>query len=259
MPRKQYTFTMWQFTWYFKPSPHVRDNFEKKIKEDFPLFINLWNRLDSISSDEDVNRVDLDSYLYHVQVQPQSNIRFIVAQIEKCPSTDRYHFQGHVVFGTSTCRKACLRALAMPTVHIEPCHSDSQTNINYCSKAKTSLCRYVAHGTPPAGRGYRSDLVAVYELALQLATGKEMLQTLGSAGMRHLPLYQRTVRVLMDDDYEDQRILEVRAQRSRALRDSLSHFSVHGGFMPDSDNDHPSDTDLDHEDSPSPAARSDAE
>lgn len=242
MAKKQYTFRTWSYTWYFQPSGDLFHKFLNFYKDQAIHLKDLWLKL----SDDHTNRLNLSNFLEAVYSAPKSDIGFIISQVEECPSTSRLHLQGYVVFKNSVCRKYVLNTLNMPTIHVEPSHHDAATNIKYCGKCPTRVVEAVSFGVPPQGRGYRTDLVAVYEMATQLATTKEMLYTLGAAGMRHINLYQKTVQVLLEDDPQDQRILNLRATSSKALRDSLARFSVHGAHPAyNSDNDDDDDDDDD--------------
>lgn len=232
--RKQYTFTTWSFTWFFDPSPSAFENFTKLLTELGPRHVACHKELIE-QSDATYSRLAVSDYLELSFGVEKSPIKFICAQAERCPISQNIHMQGVVVFKKSECRKACIRALRMPQVHVEPSHHDLKTNVDYCSKERSRLCRAVCFGIPPMGRGSRTDLIAVYEMALQQATAKEMLHELGAAGMRHLVLYQKTVKVLQDDDIEDQRILNRRVAGSAALATALARFRPEGGPSDDDD------------------------
>lgn len=203
MPRKQYTFRRWTIT-YHLPDELATElmDFQVEVKRDettrdrvnqavFGLLSPLWN---------------FESHKYVSWV----------FQIEECPGTSRLHIQGYASFKDAITRTAVTKLVNMPGVHLEPAHSDAQTNFKYCTKKDSRVFGPWAYGDF-GGPGHRSDLDALYAMAEQHATGREMLQQLGAKGMRHLYLYQKTTRVLLEDDDADARILAARESRQKAV------------------------------------------
>lgn len=67
----------------------------------------------------------------------KDQVRFLIAQLEKAPSTGKRHWQGYIEF-TSAKRLAGVKAaLKSTTVHIENAMGDAASNVRYCSKQES--------------------------------------------------------------------------------------------------------------------------
>lgn len=202
--RKQYTFKRWCFTYHLQ-------GFTAQA------LIALKNAIPP-DDKEALEKANIKAFAHFEEVFVTSKFASFVFQVEACPVTDRLHLQGYASFKTSITRTAVKKILGWESVHLEPAHSDAKTNFAYCTKEETRFLGPWAYGDF-SGSGHRSDLDALYAMAEQYATGHEMLREFGGAGMRHLYLYQRTVRVLLDDDESDRRIADLRrTQVAQAVR-----------------------------------------
>ncbi len=232
--KRVYGFTTWAYTWYFDAESERMPEFYNGKGAEYKEY---HDKLMSWKEEDGAEKLRLyhSDYLFRMFSKTENNIKFTIGQVERCPTTYRLHFQGVLVFRKQVSKKFFKDSIPMPTVHFEPCHHDLPTNIKYCSKSQTKVADFNCYGIPPPGQGSRSDLVAVYEMALQQATAKEMLKELGHTGMRHVHLFQKTVAVLQDDDDEDKKILRRRAERSKALKESLydEGFKVGGAYEED--------------------------
>lgn len=233
-----YNFTSWAYTWYFDAQSEAVANFYNGPGSSYKKFhekLVSWTD----ESGHEALRYAHGDYTFRMFSDPENLIKFTIGQVERCPTTYRLHFQGLIVFKKQVSKKFFKEHIPMPTVHFEPCHHDIKANINYTTKEKSRVCDFNSYGVPPPGQGARTDLVAVYEIALQEATAKEMLRELGAVGMRHINLYQKTVRVLQGDDHDDDQILARRIARktkgSKAFAKSLVEqgFKVGGAYDSD--------------------------
>lgn len=138
--------------------------------------------------------VDLDTeiLLGAPEIDPRS-CSFLVAQLERCPTTAQVHWQGYCHFSKNM-RLAALKKLA-PTAHWEPCKGNSEQNIKYCTKEESRVpgTEPVTYGEPPKP-GRRTDLD---EFAAAIKEGKRA-RTLVSEGFlpllaRYPKLYQNLV------------------------------------------------------------------
>lgn len=100
----------------------------------------------------------------------EEEVSYAVWQLEKCPTTQRAHWQGYV---------QCRRKLRLngvkrlfpdhPTVHLDGAKGSAEQNIAYCSKEESRLAGPFFFGDSPVSSGQRSDLDAV---KAALAAGK---------------------------------------------------------------------------------------
>lgn len=90
--------------------------------------------------------------------------KFIVFQLEKCPTTDRMHYQGFFqVLGKGGVRKRAALALLephMPQVSLNPMYRKATPldNVGYCTKEETRVDGPWYAGDYPSGQGKRTDL-----------------------------------------------------------------------------------------------------
>lgn len=203
MSRKQYTFRRWCFTY------HLPDDMACNVYE---------KRLACTGAGPDriaIIHSEVLQMCSPVLTLDNPKVATYVFQVEETPTTGKLHLQGYISYKDALTRTAVCKIMKAPGIHIEPAQSDAQTNYKYCTKKETRVLGPWALGAF-AGPGHRSDYDALYAMAEQFATGREMLQELGGAGMRHLYLYQKTVRVLLHDDENDQRIIAARERRVHA-------------------------------------------
>lgn len=187
-PRKQYTFTRWTFTYH--------------------LTREQVGRIQQIALECPEGLLP-----YFTQELHLDHERFAswVFQVEECPTSGAWHLQGYCTFKYGVTMTAVKKIFQSDTIHLEVASCSGDVNYKYCTKKESRVLGPWAKGSF-TGSGTRTDLHAVYDMATQHATGHEMLNQLGAAGMRHLYLYQKTVRVLLDDDEVDKRIAAVRSQ-----------------------------------------------
>lgn len=108
----------WRFTWYCIP---------KEMDEETLDVEGIQKLLNGLS-----NVVDGVKCIY------------LCAQVERCPTTDRLHFQGYVHLKDSA-RRAAIKKLLDPvngtksTVSVHPCDMSAAVNLGYCTKDKTSV------------------------------------------------------------------------------------------------------------------------
>lgn len=226
--RKQYTFRRWTVTF------HLPD-------DTIPAMSEFQVAAATDPSTYTIVNQDVFNYLSPRFKFDSGKYASWVFQVESAPSTGILHIQGYISFKDAVSMTAVKKTLDMPGVHLEPAHSDAQTNFKYCTKKDTRVFGPWAYGNF-GGPGHRSDLDALYALAEQHATGREMLQQLGSAGMKHLYLYQKTTRVLLEDDDVDKRILAARQAR---VSEAAANTRVRDVSDEDEESESESDSDED--------------
>jgi len=90
--------------------------------------------------------------------KPDFPCRYLVFQQERCPDTDRLHWQGYCVFNDSIPFGRVQRHL--PGAHWEPRRGTHEEARTYCTKNRTRVDGPYERGTPPK-QGARSDLDAL--------------------------------------------------------------------------------------------------
>lgn len=91
----------------------------------------------------------------------KQEIRYIIANHEKCPKTGKEHYNGYVQF-YKACRYAKFQKIIDEKCYCQiPCGTDQQ-NIDYCSKLKTKIGETYEFGIP-THQGKRNDLLKIQE------------------------------------------------------------------------------------------------
>lgn len=67
----------------------------------------------------------------------RSDVRFLIAQLEKAPTTGQRHWQGYIEFTSHKRLAAVKAALKSNSVHIENAMGDAASNVKYCSKPES--------------------------------------------------------------------------------------------------------------------------
>ncbi len=89
-----------------------------------------------------------------------TTLKYGICQLERCPRTQRLHFQGYVEF-SNACRMNMLTR-ALPGIHVEPREGSRQQAIDYCKKEDTRVSGPYEFGdinVPNAG--HRTDIDAL--------------------------------------------------------------------------------------------------
>lgn len=102
------------------------------------------------------------------------NVKYVVGQWEKAPSTDRLHIQAYMQF-SSTVRFNSLRAKMPPGCHLELSRGTPLENFQYCTKEETRVegTEPVQFGARSVGQGKRTDLL---DLMARVEAGATMNQ-----------------------------------------------------------------------------------
>lgn len=89
-------------------------------------------------------------------------MEYLCFQLEQCPKTKKYHFQGFVVFHNAVMLATVQKSLDIGKSHCEQCHGTDAQNIAYCSKPDTGIPgSFTEFGQRPAGRGARTDILTI--------------------------------------------------------------------------------------------------
>lgn len=95
---------------------------------------------------------------FEVGQQHEDLLRYFICQLEKCPRTERLHFQGYAQFNEKTSFKRAAECLGMPGAHFEKPKYDSSVQVRYCSKAKSYIAGPWECGEYCEMQGERTDL-----------------------------------------------------------------------------------------------------
>ncbi len=102
---------------------------------------------------------------------PNAKITFLRCQAEQCPTTQRKHLQGYVIFANALALRGAKRALDLGDdlhLDVKSKFSTSQQCIDYCSKEESRIVGDdavdIQIGEPPVGQGKRSDLEGVFRM-----------------------------------------------------------------------------------------------
>ncbi len=102
------------------------------------------------------------------------NIKFLVYQLERGPTTGTPHYQGYVMFVSAISRNECKRRLGTPRVNVRVARGKPHANILYCTKDATRISDPVEFGERPA-QGRRNDLQRLDPLREMLKAGRSMM------------------------------------------------------------------------------------
>ncbi len=141
----------------------------------------------------------------------ENKMQYMIFQLEITPKTEKCHWQGYVEFIDKYSFASVKRFLGK-TTHIEVRGSTQAQNVAYCSKLDTRVegrqpCIYGV----PKRQGNRSDLDAMYDLAEQHGTCREMLTIFRGNGLRHIHCYEKAALAFLDELPSDKLIREKRA------------------------------------------------
>jgi len=88
-----------------------------------------------------------------------NDIKYFICQLEKCPKTNKLHWQGYIELKNRKGLKGFKDILTDNTAHIEKAQASAEDNINYCSKSDSKIEGPFSWGNPKkTGQGARSDL-----------------------------------------------------------------------------------------------------
>jgi hypothetical protein len=108
-------------------------------------------------------------------------MKYMVYQLEKCPTTGREHWQGYVEFRNPRTMESVKRALRLNGVHLEIRRGTATEAAEYCKKEESRAQHAEAgpheFGEQPQGQGHRSDLDAVVNLVKEGKSVEEIAVT----------------------------------------------------------------------------------
>ncbi len=91
-------------------------------------------------------------------------VRYVVAQLERCPTSDRLHLQGYIELRNPMRVPAASKIFGTYGPHLEPRRGSREQARDYCRKSESRVLGPFEHGTWKAGgQGKRADLAVVKE------------------------------------------------------------------------------------------------
>ncbi len=101
----------------------------------------------------------------------EENVRYVTAQQEVCPKTNKIHWQGYAEFTKPIRRRAAIKYLNIQGAHLETRRGTRQEARQYCEKetSRSAEGLVVVWGTWIAGQGCRTD---IEELATRVESGE---------------------------------------------------------------------------------------
>jgi len=98
-------------------------------------------------------------------------LQYCVVNLEECPTTGRWHYQGYLELTEERTRDDLMDWLEAPGVHLEPRHKSQTQAIEYCKKSETQIMGPWELGSLTKEQGKRNDVELVRE---QLKAGEGM-------------------------------------------------------------------------------------
>lgn len=87
-----------------------------------------------------------------------NGVKHCIFQEEECPTTNKKHLQGHVIWKSAKTLSATKKCLGSDTCHLEIMRGTPKQSSTYCSKDETHNGIREEIGECPVGQGTRSDL-----------------------------------------------------------------------------------------------------
>lgn len=108
----------------------------------------------------------------------EENVRYIIFQREKSPTTDKLHWQGYVEFFKPQTLKRCQAILNIGNSHCEKRKGTREEAKQYCMKKESQISTYKEFGSWQAGgQGARNDLHALVNKIEAGVSDYELIKT----------------------------------------------------------------------------------
>lgn len=142
------------------------------------------------------------NYCFTAFIEPniinKDDIQYYIYQTEKCPSTNKIHYQGYIEFKKLMSYKMIKELFNDSTIHLEPRKGTQEQAINYCKKCDTRESLPVVFGVPKR-QGQRTDLDSIYEGIESGMTAKELLHEFQGHAVKHINLIITALKVEHND------------------------------------------------------------
>lgn len=115
--------------------------------------------------------------------------RYVIVNVELCPTTERIHWQGYMELARPANYEAIRKRVPLfDTAHFAARKGSQLEAISYCQKLETrypGVGGFFEYGTKSPGQGHRSDLDSVTDLLRNGATEREVAQQLPGMFLRY--------------------------------------------------------------------------
>lgn len=113
------------------------------------------------------------------------DIRYVIYQKEKCPTTGREHFQGYIEVSKPHRFRWFKDVLNDQAAHLEKRRGTRDQARDYCRKDDTRISEPIEYGKWISGAGHRSDLDAVSDMIKDGASIKEVAEEVPSTFIKY--------------------------------------------------------------------------
>lgn len=121
---------------------------------------------------------DVEHSMDTIDWSSKPDLRYIVGQLEKCPTTGSLHWQFYMEFTKGVSQQFVKDTVGSIKTSLRTCDADGATNRRYCTKDDTSCGRRFEWGTMGGSQGKRTDLEQVRDQILSgETTTTEILMT----------------------------------------------------------------------------------
>lgn len=129
--------------------------------------------------------------------------KYLVGQIERCPSTGRPHRQMYLEMENPISLGAVKKLIGDQSAHCEPRQGTQEGARNYCMKADTRLLGPFEYGTwKPSEKGKRSDLEVVATMVKEGKSAKEICIAETGTYIRYHRGIEKAVALMMEPEVE---------------------------------------------------------
>jgi len=134
---------------------------------------------------------------YLVPTPDKEFIQYMIYQMEKCPTTQKEHYQGYVEF-TKPFKMAGVKKLFKDnTIHLEKRRGTQQQAIDYCRKLQSRMGEPVQFGDP-AKQGKRNDLQEVVDRIQKKRPLREIVEECTSQYIKYSRGIEKAMAILSD-------------------------------------------------------------
>lgn len=137
---------------------------------------------------------------------PDVKTQYAVWQREKCPSTEKEHWQGYIELTEKVSMKWLKENMEDNTLHLEPRKGTQKQAIDYCTKEDTRVSNPKFYGKMKCP-GNRSDLDSMVDAIECGMTSKEILLKFRGNALRHMNMVCKGIESYHNCNKMDEQIM----------------------------------------------------
>lgn len=138
----------------------------------------------------------------------KEKINYIIWQLEKCPDTEKFHYQGYVEF-KKPCKFTCMKKIFDDnTIHLEVRKGTQEQAINYCKKKESQIEGPWEYGEP-GKQGKRNDLNVLKQDILKQDSEYEIMNNHFGSYLRYGRMIKECKKLVAKEHTKEFRKLEV--------------------------------------------------